>query len=56
MLCYLSASISLMQLLIGKRLDIWELKPTIVTLQLADISIKYPSRILENAIIRMGRL
>ncbi|KAJ9178700.1 hypothetical protein P3X46_010562 [Hevea brasiliensis] len=45
-LCYLGASVSLMPLSICKKLEIGELKPTTISLQLADRSIKYPVGIL----------
>ncbi|KAJ9135041.1 hypothetical protein P3X46_032265, partial [Hevea brasiliensis] len=52
-LCDLGASISLMPLSICKKLEIGELKPTTISLQLADQSIKYPIGILENIPIKM---
>lgn len=36
-------------------MDIGELKPTIVTLQLIDKSIKYLSGVIENVPIRVGK-
>jgi len=47
-LCDLGASVILMPHLICKRLQIGELKPTTTSIQLADCSVKYPIRILEN--------
>ncbi|XP_047147706.1 uncharacterized protein LOC124820112 [Vigna umbellata] len=41
-LCDLGASINLMPLSIFKRLGIGEVKPTMITLQLADRSMTYP--------------
>lgn len=55
-LCDVGASINLMPLSISKRLDIVELKPMIVTLQLVDASIKHLSRGLENVLIQVGKL
>ncbi|KAJ9166916.1 hypothetical protein P3X46_021605 [Hevea brasiliensis] len=52
-LCYLGATVSLMPLSICKKLEIGELKPTTISLQLADRSIKYPVGILENIPIKM---
>lgn len=51
----MGASINLMLLSIYNRLDINELKPTIVTLQLVNRSIKYSSGVLENVSIRIGK-
>ncbi|XP_045791784.1 uncharacterized protein LOC123886512 [Trifolium pratense] len=55
-LCDLGASVSLMPLSICKRLGLGELKPTKMSLQLADRSIKYPLGILENVPVRIGKL
>ncbi|KAJ9145691.1 hypothetical protein P3X46_028044 [Hevea brasiliensis] len=54
-LCDLGASISLMPLSICKKLEIGELKPITISLQLADRSIKYPVGILENIPIKVGK-
>ncbi|XP_057985471.1 uncharacterized protein LOC131170459, partial [Hevea brasiliensis] len=54
-LCDLRASVSLMPLSICKKLEIGELKPTTISLQLADRSVKYPVRILENIPIKVGK-
>ncbi|XP_058002300.1 uncharacterized protein LOC110650304 [Hevea brasiliensis] len=47
-LCDLGASVSLMPLSICEKLKVGDLKPTTISLQLADRSIKYPMGILEN--------
>ncbi|XP_057994983.1 uncharacterized protein LOC110660141 [Hevea brasiliensis] len=54
-LCDLGASVSLMLLSICKKLDVGELKPTTISLQLADQSMKYPVGILENIPIKVGK-
>ncbi|XP_021678391.2 uncharacterized protein LOC110663417 [Hevea brasiliensis] len=54
-LCDLGASVSLMPLLVFQKLEIRELKPTTISLQLADRSIKYPVGILENIPIKVGK-
>ncbi|KAJ9180959.1 hypothetical protein P3X46_009139 [Hevea brasiliensis] len=54
-LCDLGASVSLMPLSICKKLEIGKLKPTTISLQLADRSIKYPVGILENIPIKVGK-
>ncbi|KAJ9168525.1 hypothetical protein P3X46_020035 [Hevea brasiliensis] len=54
-LCNLGASVSLMPLSICKKLEIGELKPTTISLQLADRSVKYPVGILENIPIKVGK-
>ncbi|KAJ9162843.1 hypothetical protein P3X46_022585 [Hevea brasiliensis] len=54
-LCDLGASVSLMPLSICQKLEIGELKPTTISLQLADRSVKYPVGILENIPIKVGK-
>ncbi|XP_058009636.1 uncharacterized protein LOC131183241 [Hevea brasiliensis] len=51
----LGASVSLMPLSICKKLDVGELKPIIISLQLVDRSVKYPVGILENIPIKVGK-
>jgi len=55
-LCDLGASVSLMPMSIYKRLNLGELKPTKMSLHLADRSIKYPVEILKDVPIRIGQL
>ncbi|XP_021648954.2 uncharacterized protein LOC110641518 [Hevea brasiliensis] len=55
-LCDLGASVSLMPLSICKKLDVGELKPTTISLQLANRSVKYLVGILENILIKVGKL
>ncbi|XP_010531786.1 PREDICTED: uncharacterized protein LOC104808005, partial [Tarenaya hassleriana] len=52
-LCDLGASVSLMPLPIYKKLNVGELKPTRMALQLADRSIKYPAGILEDVPLKI---
>ncbi|XP_057994365.1 uncharacterized protein LOC131174626 [Hevea brasiliensis] len=54
-LCDLGASVSLMPLSICEKLKIRDLKPTTISLQLADRSIKYPVGILENVPLKVGK-
>ncbi len=54
-LCDLSASVSLMPLSICQKLNVRELKPTMISLQLADRSVKYPIGILENIPTKVGK-
>ncbi|XP_039134169.1 uncharacterized protein LOC120271547 [Dioscorea cayenensis subsp. rotundata] len=54
-LCDLGASVSLMPLSVCKKLDMGELKPTIISLQLADRSVKHPIGILEDIPIKVGK-
>ena len=54
-LCDLGASISVMPLSISKKLDMGELRPTKMSVQLADRSVKYPVGILENVPVRIGQ-
>ncbi|KAJ9173160.1 hypothetical protein P3X46_016324 [Hevea brasiliensis] len=54
-LCDLGASVSLMPLSIYEKLNMRDLKPTHISLQLADRSIKYPEGILENIPLKVGK-
>ncbi|XP_010527309.2 PREDICTED: uncharacterized protein LOC104804668 [Tarenaya hassleriana] len=53
-LCDLGASVSLLPLSIYKKLNVRELKPTRMALQLADRSIKYPLGILKDVPLKVG--
>ncbi|XP_050889221.1 uncharacterized protein LOC127094428 [Lathyrus oleraceus] len=55
-LCDLGASISLMPLSICERLKMRELKPTRMSVQLADRSVKFPVGMLENILVRIGQI
>ncbi|XP_057985280.1 uncharacterized protein LOC131170229 [Hevea brasiliensis] len=52
-LCDLGASVSLMSLSICQMLNVGELKPTTISLQLADWFVKYPIGVLENISIKL---
>ena len=54
-LCDLEASINLMPLSIFRRLGLGEAKPTTVTLQLADRSLKHPRRIIEDVLVKVEK-
>ncbi|XP_057248121.1 uncharacterized protein LOC104896404 [Beta vulgaris subsp. vulgaris] len=54
-LCDLGASVSLMPLSICKQLNMGELKPTRISLQLADRTVKFPLGILEDVPLRVGK-
>ena len=54
-LCDLDASINLMPLSIFKKLGIGEARPTTVTLQLADRSIKHPRGVIEDVLIKVDK-
>ncbi|XP_070007082.1 uncharacterized protein [Nicotiana sylvestris] len=54
-LCDLGANINLMPLAIYKRLGIERARPTYMLLQLADRTIKQPSGILDDVLIRVGK-
>jgi len=47
-LCDLGVSIDLMPFSIFKKLDLGEAKPTTISLQLADKSIKYPRGVIKD--------
>ena len=54
-LCDLRASINLIPLLIYKRLKLREVKPTIITLQTTDRTIKHPRGVVEDVLIKVGK-
>ncbi|KAJ9164304.1 hypothetical protein P3X46_023900 [Hevea brasiliensis] len=54
-LCDLGASVSLMPLSIYEKLNMGDLKPTHISLQSADRSIKYPEGILENVPLKVRK-
>ncbi|XP_021731509.1 uncharacterized protein LOC110698397 [Chenopodium quinoa] len=54
-LCDLGGSVSLMPLSICKKLQMGELKPTRISLQLADRSVKFPLGVLEDVPLRVGK-
>jgi len=53
-LCDLGSSLSLMPLSLCEKLELGELRPTTISLQLADRSVKYPMGILEDVPIKVG--
>jgi len=53
-MCDLGASVSLLHLSLFKRMGIGELKPTKMTLQLADRSIIHPARFIEDIPVKVG--
>ncbi|XP_074267124.1 uncharacterized protein LOC141590429 [Silene latifolia] len=55
-LCDLGASVSLMPFSIFKRLDLGDLKPTRVSLQLDDRSVKFPIGVIEDVPLVVGKL
>jgi len=55
-ICDLGSSVSLLPLSLLKRIGISDLKPTKMTLQLADCSIIYPAGILEDIPIKVGKI
>ena len=54
-LCDLAASINLMPLSIFKRLGLGEARPTTVTLQLADRSLKHPRGVIEDVLVKVDK-
>ncbi|KAL5582791.1 hypothetical protein UlMin_015233 [Ulmus minor] len=55
-LCDLGASINLMPLSIFRKLGLEEPTPTMVSLVMADRSIKHPRGIVEDVLVKVGRL
>ena len=54
-LCDLGASINLMPLFIFRRLGLGEARPTTVTLQLADRSLKHPRGVIEDVLVKVDK-
>ena len=54
-LCDLGASVNLMPLSIFRKLEIGEVKPTMVCLQFADRSIKHPRGIIEDVLVKVDK-
>ena len=54
-LCDLGASINLMPLSIFKRLGLGKARPTTVTLQLADRSLKHPRGVIEDVLVKVDK-
>ncbi|XP_062104305.1 uncharacterized protein LOC133815482 [Humulus lupulus] len=54
-LCDLGASINLMPMSIFKKLGIGEVRPTIVTLQLADLSMAHPKGKIEDVLVQVDK-
>ena len=54
-LCDSGASINLMPLLVVQRLNLGELTPTAITLQMADRSMAQPEGILEDVLVKVGK-
>ena len=54
-LCDLGASINLMPLSIFKHLGLSEARPTTVTLQLADKSLKHPRGVIEDVLVKVDK-
>ncbi|XP_061336910.1 uncharacterized protein LOC133283989 [Gastrolobium bilobum] len=55
-LCDLGASVNLMHLSVCKSLGISELKPTMVFLQLADKSLRKPTGIIEDVLVKVDKI
>ena len=54
-LCDLGASINLMPLFVFRKLGLGEVKPTTISLQLADRSIKYPRGVIEDLLVKVDK-
>ncbi|XP_050277918.1 uncharacterized protein LOC126719404 [Quercus robur] len=54
-LCDLRASINLMPLSVFRKLGLGEVKPTTISLQLADRSIKYPRGVIEDVLVKVDK-
>ncbi|XP_022877041.1 uncharacterized protein LOC111395291 [Olea europaea var. sylvestris] len=54
-LCDLGASINLMPLSVFRKLGLGEARPTAISLQLADRSIKHPREIIEDVLVKVDK-
>ncbi|XP_073121740.1 uncharacterized protein [Henckelia pumila] len=54
-LCHLGASINLMPYFVFRKLNLGELKSTRMSLQLADMYIKYPRGIIEDVLVKVDK-
>ena len=54
-LCDLGACINLMPLSIFRRLGLGEARPTTVTLQVADRSLKHPHGVIEDVLVKVDK-
>ena len=54
-LCDLGASINLMPLLVFWNLGLGEVKPTIISLQMADRSLTYPQGVIEDVLVKVDK-
>ncbi|XP_073049483.1 uncharacterized protein [Primulina eburnea] len=54
-LCDLGASINLMPLSVFRKLELGEPKPTKMSLQLADRSVKYPRGVIEDVLVKVDK-
>ena len=54
-LCDLGASINLMPYSVAKRLNLGEIEPTALSLQMADISLTYPKGIIEDVLVKLDK-
>ena len=54
-LCDLGANVNMLSLSIFKKLELKEVKPTMVSLKLADRSIKHPRGIIEDVLVKVDK-
>lgn len=54
--CDLQSSVNLMPLSMCEKMELGEIRPTTISLQLADRCIKYPVAILDDVPIKVGDL
>lgn len=54
-LCDLGASVNLMPLSIFRQLGLRECKPTTISLQLADMTIKYPRGVIQDILVKVEK-
>ena len=52
----MGASVNLMPFSVFKKLGLEEAKPTMVSLQLANQTISHPRGVLENVLVKVGKL
>ena len=54
-LCYLGANINLMLYSVAKRLNLGEIKPTTLSLQMVDRSLTYPKGIIKDVLVKVDK-
>ena len=54
-LCDLGASINLMSFSVAKKLNMWDITPTALSLQMGDKSLTFPKGIIEDVLVKVNK-